>query len=141
MASLRAQKALANMLENGGVASTAMLKAGYSPNTAKVPSKLTSSKGFQALLKKHLPDSLLAKVHKEGLSAFKFETQLTGKGESEIVKVPDFSTRHKYLDTGYKVKKLYPVDSNAQTNNVLVINLSGQSSTRYGTDNPVALAS
>ena len=34
------------MVENGGVASRAMIDAGYSPQTAKVPGKLTDSKGF-----------------------------------------------------------------------------------------------
>lgn len=133
MASMRAKKALANMLENGGIAGPAMLKAGYSPAMASNPHRLTKGKNFQALLKKHLPDSLLAKVHAEGLGAFKFETQLTGKGESEIVKVPDFSTRHKYLDTGYKVKKLYPTDEDTPKNQVLIINIAGESASRYAT--------
>lgn len=34
------------MVENGGVASSAMLEVGYSKNTAKTPQKLTGSKGF-----------------------------------------------------------------------------------------------
>ena len=47
--SLKARKAAKNMVENGGIVSKAMLAAGYSPATAKNPSKLTESKGFKQL--------------------------------------------------------------------------------------------
>lgn len=40
------------MVENGGNASKAMVDAGYSPNTAKTPSKLTESKGYLEMLDK-----------------------------------------------------------------------------------------
>lgn len=38
------------MVENGGNASQAMIDAGYSPATAKTPSKLTSSKAYQTIV-------------------------------------------------------------------------------------------
>lgn len=130
MATQKQKKALANYMENHGVASRAMLDAGYSENSAKNPKNLTQSKGWAELVEQQLPDKLLTKVHKEGLAAFKYETQLTGKGESEIVQVPDFGTRHKYLETGYKVKGKY---QEGGSNNILVINVSGESQGRYGT--------
>lgn len=130
MSTTKQRKALANFMENRGVASRAMLDAGYSENSAKNPKNLTDSKGWNELVEQYIPDKLLTRVHKEGLSAFKYETQLTGKGESEIVQVPDFGTRHKYLETGYKVKGKY---QEGGTNNILVINVSGESQGRYGT--------
>jgi phage terminase small subunit len=45
------KRAMVNMVENGGNASRAMIDAGYSPATAKNPSKLTTSKGYKALQK------------------------------------------------------------------------------------------
>jgi hypothetical protein len=57
------QVALENMVENGGNVSRAMLNAGYSPNTAKTPQKLTGSKGFLALCEeKGLTDDLLVQA-------------------------------------------------------------------------------
>lgn len=50
MATPKQRKALKEMVENGGVASSAMVKVGYSENTAKCPSKLTKSKGFKELM-------------------------------------------------------------------------------------------
>lgn len=53
MATTKQKKALDKMVENGGVASRAMIDAGYSELTAKTPSKLTESKGFKELLKEN----------------------------------------------------------------------------------------
>lgn len=117
MATNLQEKAVARMVESGISASRAMREVGYSKETAKAPTKLTKSKGFDALMKKYLPDTLLAKTHNEGLKATKYESRLTGRGESEIVEVPDFAVRHKYLDTGYKVKKVY---SDAPANNTAI---------------------
>jgi len=60
MATGKQERALENMVENGGNTSQAMLEAGYSPNTAKTPQKLTESIGFVELCqKKGLTDDLL----------------------------------------------------------------------------------
>lgn len=131
MATIRQRRALAKIVENGGNVSKAMREVGYTAVSASTPSKLTNSKGWNELIEQYLPDTLLAKVHKDGLKAFKFESQMTGKGESEIVKVPDFSVRHKYLETSYKIKNKY---TDAPNNNVLIINVAGQSAKRYGTN-------
>lgn len=47
MATDKCKKAVKNIVENGGIVSRAMEDAGYSPNTAKTPQKLTESKGFK----------------------------------------------------------------------------------------------
>lgn len=49
MATEKQKKAVNNMVENGGIASKAMLDADYSKNTAKTPQKLTESKGFKEI--------------------------------------------------------------------------------------------
>lgn len=51
-------------------------------------------------LQEQLPDELLAKVHLEGLQAkaFRFSP------EGEMIQVDDFATRHKYLDSAYKLR-------------------------------------
>jgi hypothetical protein len=50
-----------------------------------------------------LPDSLLSKVHKEGLKA-------SFKGE------PDYGVRHKYLDSAYKLKGSYAAEKHVNVN-------------------------
>lgn len=90
-----------------------MLRVGYSPATAKTPSKLTESKAWKNLLEKYLPDTVLANVHKQGLKATRREG-----GED----VPDYAVRHKYLDTAYKVKSRYPREGNI---NAIQINIDG----------------
>lgn len=47
MATQKQEYALREMVENGGNATQAMIMAGYSPNTAHTPSKLTHSKAFR----------------------------------------------------------------------------------------------
>lgn len=60
MATQKQKRALSKMVENGGIASKAMIDAGYSPNTAKTPQKLTDSSGFLELCEKNgLTDDLL----------------------------------------------------------------------------------
>lgn len=68
MPTLKQKKAFKETLENGGVVSRAMLEAGYSEAMAKNPQKLTESDGWQELMDTYLPDSLLAKKHKELLN-------------------------------------------------------------------------
>lgn len=50
-----------------------------------------------------IPDELLYKTHIEGLKAKRIEL---------AQEVPDHAVRHKYLDTAYKLKNLYPKESN-----------------------------
>ncbi len=60
MSTQKQELALNKMVENGGIASLAMIDAGYSSNTAKTPQKLTESIGFLELCEeKGLTDQLL----------------------------------------------------------------------------------
>ena len=62
MATAKQKRAVEIMAENGGVASTAMIEAGYSPQTAKTPHKLTSSTGYAELMEAYLPDDMLLRA-------------------------------------------------------------------------------
>ena len=60
MTTIKQETALAIMVENGGNIGQAMIEAGYSPNTAKTPQKLTQSLGFIELCEERgLTDDLL----------------------------------------------------------------------------------
>lgn len=107
-ATQKQKKAFINAVENGGNISRAMIDAKYSPATAKTPQKLTESKGWEELKREFLPDELLLKVHLEGLKANR--TSFSGE------EVPDYKTRHQYLDSGYKVKGSYAPDKTVNLN-------------------------
>lgn len=114
MATLKQKLAVTKLLENPRLSvAGAMREAGYSPETAKVPSDLTKSDGWAELMEKYLPDNKLAKVHAEGLEA-------TRKDAGETV--ADYSVRHKYLETGYKIKNKMSGDT---INNVVVVPIMG----------------
>ena len=102
------------VLESGGkkAVSRAMREVGYPETTAKNPQKITKSKTWKGLMAIYLPDKLLAKKHKEGLNAVKKQfknNNKTGKIE-EVGEEVDYATRHKYLETAYKIKKKIPKD-------------------------------
>ena len=91
MTTIKQEKALEKMVENGGNVSQAMRDVGYSENTAKTPQKLTESKGWKELINQKIKDSKLVDVLNEGLKAL--------KGDE-----PDYAIRHKYLVTGLDLK-------------------------------------
>lgn len=57
---------------------------------------------------KALPDELLAEVHEEGLAA-----TFTDKYNTDE---PDYATRHKYLDSAYKLKGTYAPEKSLNVN-------------------------
>lgn|SRR3990167_5525225 len=99
MPTLRQKKA-STLVENGRTIGEVMKDAGYSPNTAKAPTKLTKSKGWIELMEKRLPDEKLLEVHNQGLEAVKIHGSLTEPDKY----VPDIPTRLKAVELGYKVK-------------------------------------
>jgi hypothetical protein len=105
MATVKQKKAIANLVENGGNVSRAMIDAGYSPATANTPQKLTESEAFKSIAEQ-IPDDLLVKVHLEGLNAKQFRYS----PEGELMQLDDFATRHKYLESAYKIKKIMDGD-------------------------------
>lgn len=70
-----------------------LVDSGYSENTAIKPHQVLESKGFQqALIEAGVTDEKLSQVLTEGLAA-------EGKDGT-----PDHATRHRFLETGIKVK-------------------------------------
>lgn len=86
---------------NGSSLSQAMRTVGYSESTSKRTNKLTNTLGWQQLVDKYISEESLIKVHKEGLKATR--TIFLGE-DGGTDEVPDFAVRHKYLETGYKVR-------------------------------------
>jgi len=65
-----------------------------------------------------IPDELLVKTHLEGLKAGKHIYKNNNEsGEIEDLGVEaDYATRHKYLESGYKVKGTFAPDKNINLN-------------------------
>ena len=82
----------------------AAIAAGYSESTARqAASAIEITETFKQLVNRVIPDDKLAKVMSEGLAASNSVT--IGRGEdAEVVDRPDYGIRHKYLETGLKVK-------------------------------------
>lgn len=101
------KKAVKYLVENGGSSTAeAMREAGYSEAMIQTPQKLTEAKGFLELIEQYLPDHDLADIHRQGLYA----TKAVGMFGATIV--DDFPTRHKFLETAYKLKgRLNPPNS------------------------------
>lgn len=118
---MKQKKALEIMVENGGNITKAMIEAGYSENTANTPQKLTESNGWKELVDKFIPDKKLAKVLDEGLGAGKtiYKNNVSTGEVEEVGYEPDYAVRHKYLETGLKLKGHYvPEDSDKPKENV-----------------------
>lgn len=87
MATLKQKIAVKEITENHRSVSSAMRVAGYDEDTVVKPSNLTDSKGFKELMNKlGITDEKLAKVLDRGLED------------------NDSNTRHKYLETGLRLK-------------------------------------
>lgn len=104
MASIKQQKAIQNAVENGGNVSRAMIDAGYSPATAKNPSKLTHSKAWADVMEAYLPDDMLLRAladdieKKEGNRKPELELafKLRGKMVEKTEEVSDVTITYKW---------------------------------------------
>lgn len=109
MPTIKQKKVFARLGETGGVISKAM--EGIYANPQKTE-KLTQSNGWKELIEKFIPDKKLAKVLDEGLEAGKTiykNNNSTGEVE-EVGYEPDYAVRHKYLETGLKLKGHYTAE-------------------------------
>lgn len=121
MPTLKQKKVVKELSDNVGMPiGEAMRRSGYSKTTSETPQRLTDSKGWEELMESYLPDKDLAKVHKEGLKATKHQGvggmvmglekgKVDSVGHTEI-EIADYATRHKYLDSAYKLKGKYAAD-------------------------------
>jgi hypothetical protein len=111
MASARLKKAILN-LGNSRTEAEALVNAKYSPSYAR-SGQIKRTKAFKDLMEKNLPDTMLLKVHKEGLKAGRkiYKNNNETKQIEEVGIEPDHAVRHKYLDTAYKIKGKYPKEN------------------------------
>ena len=102
MSTIKQERALEKMVENGGNMSQAMIEAGYSPNTAKTPQKLTDSIGFIELCEeKGLTDDLLINSLVEDIKGKKgnrrSELELGFKIKGRLIQKTDITSENKPL--------------------------------------------
>lgn len=117
MATPKQKKAFDKTLKNGGNVTKAMKEAEYAEATIHNPKNLTESDGWQELVNKYIPDEDLARVHKEGLGA----TKVHGT-QDDFIEIPDYSTRHKYMESGYKLKGRHQEEKQGiYDNNILIL--------------------
>lgn len=118
MSTVKQRLAAEKLVGNGGNVTQAMIAAGYSPETANTPSKLTKAKGFQELCDDlGLTENLLIESLVSDIKAKK-------------------KNRKAELELGFKVRG--KLSDNAVSNKTLVVVVTGQSATRYGVPNTVA---
>lgn len=117
------QKIAIQKIANGSSIRKAMREAGYAPNTASQTTKLTNSEGFKQLLEQlNVTDDRLAKVLDEGLGASKAVVMGIKSEESFVDIQPDFAVRHKYLETGLRLRGYAKEEGNQNLNVVFVNN-------------------
>jgi len=95
----RIKKVFEKVLENGGNVTQAMRDMKYSEATINNPKNVTETKSWEELLKE-IPETKLIEVLNEGLNATMVKTSFTEPDK----KLPDYAIRHKYLETGLKMK-------------------------------------
>lgn len=127
---LKQQRAVENLVANGGNVSTAMRQAGYSEAMARNPQKLTESDYVKQLFAEvGLTDTDAFTQLKEGLAASK--TVVMGSAEDSFVDIqPDHAVRHKYLETMLRVRGLGAAKQEGG-NNFNFINIAGSDSGNY----------
>lgn len=109
---IRQRKAAENLVAKGSSVAQAMRDAGYSPRTVRDPGKLTRSEAFIQLMEQGgLTDSRLVQVLDDGLGATKAVVMGVKSEESFVDVTPDYPTRHKYLETGLRLKGYGKTDS------------------------------
>ena len=105
---IKQERAVNELVENGGNVSKAMRAVGYSKETAKTPQKLTESKGFQWLCNKQgLTDTLLIDALVEDIKSKK-------------------RNRKAELELAFKVKGRLHTEVPGFTFNTLIINTEQQ---------------
>ena len=125
MATLKQKLAVKEITEKHISVSKAMLNVGYNKVTALKPQNLTKSKGFKELIKSvGVSDEDLAEILSGGLRANKIITSPTEPDRE----YPDWATRHKFLETGLRMRGYVNKDDN--TTNVFQI--IKEQKNRYG---------
>jgi hypothetical protein len=98
-------KAAKTVVAKGGSVKAALLDAGYSPNTAKTPRKVTDQEAWKKLMKKYLDDDKLAKKHDQlldsvQLSELSFSQQILDEEIERII-----------TDAGFNLVQIESIDT------------------------------
>ncbi len=92
-------------------------EAGYSKSTALRSTQVTRAEGFLAVLEQAgITDDKLAQVLNDGLTASKAVVMGVKSEESFVDVQPDYAVRHKYLETGLRLKGHGKVDGGVNVN-------------------------
>ena len=89
-----------------------MEEVGYSESYSKKPHVFKNTQIAKKEYKARFPEKLLEKVHKEGLNATTKKPHLIDRDDKgrpiyDYIEEKDYSTRHKYLDSAYKLRGDY----------------------------------
>lgn len=124
---LRQRKAVSLISKHNGNVGAAMREAGYPESSSKQPQRLTNSKAYKELIEEFLPDQHLLDRHREMLDAPRImRTYVKGIVTNETTETDPSSV--KALDMAYKLKGKYTENV---TNNVLIVQLSDTSASRF----------
>lgn len=105
----RIKKVFEKVMENHGknIGKT-MIDEGYTKASAKNPKNVTDSKSWEMLMDEYIPESLIAQTHKEAFEANRTISVVSGKqasgGTTDFIDVPDWQTRMKATELGYKIR-------------------------------------
>ena len=125
------QKTAFKEVLSGSTITRAMKIAKYADTTASTTGKLTNTKGWQELMNQHLPDSALAKKHRELLNKKEVLSIHQGKDSHLEFTEQPHSDVSKALDMAYKLKGRYAKEGGGDvTNNILI--LPGPVMNRHG---------
>jgi len=102
MPTIKQKKAVIALVENGGNVSNAMIRAGYSENTAHTPQKLTESDGF-----KEIAEPIVKQMERERQRAIKALSlkNLDDVSYEKISDVIDKLTKNIQLLTGGETER------------------------------------
>ena len=119
---LKERKFITAYIENNGNASKA-----YKVTHPKYEGENAKVLGCRLLTKVNLTTNELLnemgmndeQLHQKLLEGLEADKSIVTK--DEVVTVDDFPTRHKYLDTAYKLKGVYPAEKHEETRKIIVL--------------------
>ena len=110
----------------------AMKELGYSANYART-SHITQTDSWQRLMAEQITDEMLLKAEKDGLEANRVISAIKGidanGGTTDFIEVPDHQTRHRFLETGLKMRG--KIKDKSDGDKIVIINLSPDYANRY----------
>ena len=135
----RIKNVFEKVMENHGAGiGKAMIKEGYTKASAKNPKNVTESKSWEMLMDEYIPESLIAKTHKEAFTATRVISAISGKqatgATTDFIDVPDWQTRMKATELGYKIRgKLVDKHDMMTGGEPIKIDISSMLDKAYGT--------